>query len=155
MFDREDIEKYEFESVPLNCDIYLMQSKFIIEYEHNLVRFLEQKGEFESVGVIACAAARAVNSELIELSWYPNSSDRFHEVRIFLPRSDFISCVGSWNTDEKPHIFVKDAWLDSIYLRTYSAFAMVDAIGVKQAILQGKLKREVLNRTGIAGGIFV
>ena len=144
MFDREDIEKYEFEAVPLNRDIYLMQEKFLHECEKNMVQFLERKAEFASVGVIAYATANAINGGSIEISWYPNVSDRFHEVRIFLPRAEFITCVGSWTIDEKPHIFVRDRWLDDVYSRTYSAFAMVDAIGVKSAIQKGSLTRNLL-----------
>jgi hypothetical protein len=144
VFDRNDIEKYEFENVPLNRDIYLMEKKFIVEYERNIVRFLEGNGEFKNVGSIAYAAARAVDQNSIELSWYPNIYDRFHEVRIFLPRADFVACVGSWNIDEKPRIFVNDRWLAEVHARTYSAFAMVDAIGVKTAIQTGTLTRSLL-----------
>jgi hypothetical protein len=144
IFDRDDIEKYEFEGVPLDRDIYLMDEKFIHEYERNMVNFLEGSGDFENIGYISYAAARSVNPHSIELSWYPNIFDRFHEVRLFLPRSDFVLCVGAWTIDEKPRIFVKGGWFDAIHERTYSAYAMVDAIGVKAAILEGRLTRELL-----------
>ena len=58
-----------------------MQEKFLHEYEKNMVQFLERKAEFASVGVIAYATANAINGGSIEISWYPNVSDRFHEVR--------------------------------------------------------------------------
>lgn len=146
MFDRDEIEKYSFEEVPLNRDIFLMDQKYVAEYEANMIQFLDGRGPFENIGYIAYAAARAIGSDSIELSWYPNIYDRFHEVRVFLPRSQFVASVGSWTIDEKPHIFVTGAWLDSLYTRTYSAFAMVDAIGVKAALLSGRLTRDLLLR---------
>lgn len=48
------------------------------------------------------------------------------------------------NYDEKPRIFVKDEWLSRLHLRPYSAFALVDAIGVKAAINGGELPGEKL-----------
>ena len=44
-----------------------------------------------------------------------------------------------WNYDSKPHIFVKSEWLEHLHLRPYTAFAMIDAIGVKTALAGGRL----------------
>jgi hypothetical protein len=82
----------------------------------------------------------------LELSWYPNISDRFHEVWVRLPRDVFITCVHTPHWDDKPHIFVKGSWLSSLHLRPYSAFALVDAIGVKDALFNGRLAGPTLVR---------
>jgi len=73
-----------------------------------------------------------------------DTHDRFHEVKVILPISEFLTCVGSYHYDEKPHIFVKDAWLSQLYLRSYSAFVMIDAVGVKKELRAGKLSRSRL-----------
>jgi hypothetical protein len=39
---------------------------------------------------------------------------------------------------------VKSGWLEQLYLRVYSVFCMVDAIGVKSALQNGTLSREKL-----------
>ncbi|MDQ6702275.1 MAG: hypothetical protein M3Z96_03770 [Pseudomonadota bacterium] len=92
MFDHDLIEKHAFESVPLGRDLYLMDEKWMQAYEKALLA-LVRGGEYDPVGYISYAAARAINAEAIELSWYPNIHDRFHEVRVILPRSQFVTCT--------------------------------------------------------------
>lgn len=58
---------------------------------------------------------------------------------VVLTRADFICCVDCPRYDEKPHIFVRDVWLENLYSKPFSAFAMVDAIGVKDALTNGRL----------------
>jgi hypothetical protein len=107
-------------------------------YESAL-RDLVSGRDYRNIGYISHAAARAVGAKSLELSWYPNVFDRFHEVVVRLPREAFITCVECPNFDEKPRIFVRDEWLSRLHLRPYSAFALVDAIGVKAAISGGEL----------------
>jgi len=103
-------------------------------------------GGYDAVGYISYAAARNISNDVVELSWYPNIYDRFHEMRVYLPRDQFICCVGSWRYDEKPRIFVRSNWLANLHLRSNSIFALVDAIGAKEAIRRGTLAREALIR---------
>ena len=128
MFDHPLFDTYSFEEIPLNRDLYLMDEIWLDEYEQSLVTLFEG-GDDKSVGYISYAAARNVDASAAELSWYPNIHDRFHEVLISLPREQFIACVGSWQYDEKPHIFVKSGWLEHLHLRSYSVFALIDAAG--------------------------
>jgi len=145
LFDHVDFDRYSFEKIPLDRDLYLMDEKWMAEYEQALLK-LFNGGPYETVGYIAYAAARSISSSGVELSWYANVSDRFHELRITLPRDQFVACVGSWQCDEKPRIFVKGAWLDNLYLRLHSVFVLIDAIGVKEALRNNSLTREALSR---------
>ena len=144
MFDHNEIEKYRIEEVPLDRDLFLMDEKWMTDYERALLKGLAG-GEWENVGYISYAAVRRAAAEGLELSWYPNVHNRFHEMRIYLPRAHFIACVGCRNYDEKPHIFVKSDWLLDIHLRTNSVFAMVDAIGVKDALAAGSISATKLD----------
>jgi hypothetical protein len=144
MFNHKDIEKYQIEEVPLDRDIFLMDEKWMADYEHMLLKGLAG-GEWDNPGFISYAAVRRVTADGLELSWYPNTHDRFHEMRIVLPRSSFITCVGCRSYDEKPHIFVKSEWLTDLHLRTNSVFAMVDAIGVKKALTAGAISTAQLD----------
>ena len=56
-----------------------------------------------------------------------------------MPRDAFITCAEVPEYDEKPHVFVRGEWLTGLHLRPYSAFAMIDAIGVKQMLNRGEL----------------
>lgn len=96
-------------------------------------------GELKIVGYISYASVRAVFDGALEISWYPNIFDRFHEVIVTLPRDAFVRCVDVDDFDGKPHIFVKSGWLRALYSRPYSAFALLDAIGVKQALSEGRM----------------
>lgn len=143
MFDHKNFDVYSFEGTPLNRDCYIIDEVYIKEYEQSMIGFFNGKA-FESVGYVGFVTPIKVHSNSIELSWYPNISDRFHEVVITLPKDVYIKCIGCWRCDEKPHIFVKSNWLKSVYLRLYSVFALVDAIGVKEALYDGRLSREKL-----------
>lgn len=143
LFDHREFRKYDFKDVPLNRDVFLMDEKWIEEYDKALVGMFDG-GEYPIVGYISYAAARAVDEFSIELSWYPNLHDRFHEVSVILPKDQFVICVDCPSYDEKPHVFVKSAWLSNLHLRAYSVFAIVDAIGVKSELASGKLTRNKL-----------
>ncbi len=143
LFEHELFDNYSFEEIPLDRDIYLIGEKFISEYEQTMMKFFDGT-EWEPTGYISYAAARTINENSVELSWYPNISDRFHEVPVLLPKEAFVACVASWQCDEKPHVFVKNKWIDGLYIRSFSVFALIDAIGVKSALKSGSLTREKL-----------
>lgn len=147
MFEHEKFDKYAFENVPLNRDIYLMDEKWMSKYEASLLEVFAGNGaDYEPVGYISYACARKIVPEGIELSWHPNINDRFHEVAIWLPKNAYVTCVGSWQCDEKPHVFVKGDWLNHLHLRSYTIFALIDAVGVKAAIRSNVLTRNRLVR---------
>lgn len=153
MLSREEIDHYKFEDVPLDRDIFLMQEKWIPAYEQYIEDVYLLKNP-DPVGYISYAAIRSISDDHLEISWYPNIYDRFHEVLVRLPRSKFICCVGCWDIDEKPRIFVADDWIEDLHKRTYSAFALVDAIGVKKALNAGDLtEMKLLSLRGALDGI--
>lgn len=143
MFEHEYFDHYAFEEIPLGRDLYLMDAASMAEYEQYMLAVFEGRSQ-EPPGAVGFAAARGGDQHAIQLSWYPNIFTRFHEVAITLPRGKFVRCVGSWRYDEKPHIFVDGDWLNNLYARSYCAFALVDAIGVKNALATGALTREKL-----------
>ncbi len=65
---------------------------------------------------------------------------------MWLPKSAYVTCIGSWRWDEKPHVFVKGEWLNHLYLQSYTVFALIDAVGVKAAIRSNRLTRQRLVR---------
>ncbi|BFU93425.1 MAG: hypothetical protein NTNFB02_01470 [Nitrospira sp.] len=145
MFVHEHFDKYSFENIPLDRDCYMMDEQYIDEYEKSLLKVFD-RGEYEPVGYVAPVAVRQIRDGFLELSWYPNSFDRFHEVIVNLPRSEFVCCVGSWRWDEKPRIFVKGPWLDTLYVRPYSVYGYVDAIGAKEALQKGLITKALVLR---------
>jgi len=145
MFDHPKIQTYAFEDIPLDQDLNMMDEKWMAESEIALIESVEERGDTAyAVGYYSPASAQAIGPDSAELIWYPNIHDRFHQVRIILPRSAFVRCVGSWEYDYKPLIFVRGDWLTNLHLRSHSVFALVDAINVKRALRDGTLTRSKL-----------
>jgi hypothetical protein len=145
MFDHADIDKYPFEEIPLDRDCFLISEIYMTEFDEALEKMLRKEdcNPYE-VGYVSPVAVRKINSTSLELSWYPNTYTRFHEVSITLPRDMVKICVGCWQYDIKPYIFVNHEWLEHLFLREYSVFALVDAIGVKNAIRDNSLNKAKL-----------
>lgn len=145
MFEHKDIDKYSFKDIPLNQDCVLMSEKYMEEFSNALVGMLEGKDKSPyEVGYVSFVAGRQINDNSLDLSWYPNVLTRFHEVSVSLPKDKIITCVGCWQYDVNPYIFVKHDWLERLHTREYSVFALIDAIGVKEAIRNNLLTKELL-----------
>lgn len=143
MFEHPHFDVYEYHDIPLNQDCYLIDEKYIQEFECSLLELFDSE-DCQSVGYISNIAVRHIHQNSMQLSWFANVYDRFHEIAITLPKQEFVSCVGCWRWDYRPHIFVKSEWLDNIHLRLYSVFCLIDAIGVTEALQNGVLTREKL-----------
>ncbi|MCX2801999.1 hypothetical protein OQJ68_09390 [Microbulbifer thermotolerans] len=145
MFEDDDIDKYSFEEIPLDRDCCLISEIYMEEFDEALQKMLrgEECNPYK-VGYVSRVAIRAINSNSLDLSWYLNTSTRFHEVSISLPRDVFKVCVGCCQYDIKPHIFVDHDWLENLHLREYSVFALIDAIGVKKALRDNALTKDKL-----------
>ena len=137
-FSHRDFRTCAFEDVPLNQEIYFVDECWMSEWEAAQIEMFDGK-EYRNIGYVSRAAVRHIGADSIELSWYPNIFDRFHEVSILLPKGAFLLCVECPDYDEKPRVFVKSSWLSALHLRPYSAFALIDAIGVKAALTSGRL----------------
>lgn len=120
-----------------------MDETWVNSYEESRLRMIEG-GKYEAVGYVSYIVCRRINENSVELSWYPNIHDRFHEVTITLPKDQLVICVELWKLDEDPHLFVKSEWLENLYSRAYTVFCMIDAIGVKNALLNNKLTKAKL-----------
>ena len=115
-FSHNDFRTLAFEDIPLNYEIYFVDEIWMTEWEAAQVDMFNGK-EYRNIGYISRAAVRNVGANSIELSWYPNIFDRFHEVSILLPRSAFVICVECPGYDEKIRVFVKSVWLSALHLR--------------------------------------
>src|ERR1700683_1106923 len=131
MFEHPLFDHYAFETIPLNEELYLVDEAWAEPYDKSLQRVFAG-GDYSSVGYVSYAVVKSSDESRLELSWYPNTYDRFHEVQIALPREVFVACVGSWRWDEIPRIFVKSGWIERLHRRLYSAFALVDVSDFKK-----------------------
>lgn len=144
MFENNHIDKYNFEEIPINQRCSLMSEIYMQEFDEALVKMLNKEGgEPYKVGYMSYITIEAIHENSLEVLWYP-TIHRSHEVSINIPREEFKICVGCWRYDVHPQIFVKKEWLELLYLRQHSMFALVDAIGVKDAIKNNTITKEKL-----------
>ncbi|WP_026441273.1 hypothetical protein [Acinetobacter tandoii] len=145
MFKDSDIEKYPFKDIPLNRDCCLMSEIYMEEFDVELGKMLRrEESNPYVVGSVCRVSVRAINSNSLDLSWYLNTHTRFHEISISIPKDIVKKCIGCDEYGIKPYIFVDHEWLEHLYLREYSVFALVDAIDVKNAIRDNFLTKDKL-----------
>ncbi len=143
MFEDQKFRKYDFSKIPLSHDLFLMDEKWMRRQEKAWLRMLEGD-DVSNVGAIGYISVNARSKSSLDISWYPNFLQRLHRVQVSLPYNQFVACVDVPDFDEKPHVFVKSAWMDALYLRAYSIFALIDAIDMKEALKAGTVSRAKL-----------
>jgi len=159
MFQNENFKNYTFEEIPLNKNqdikqtlldidkgkhqcLQLADERYRPQYEKMMLSYFEG-GEYRYFNVLNITTM-SKSEDAIELNWFPNYIGRYHEIKITLPRKHFVDCVGTKYPTAPIIIFVEGSWLESIFLRYYSIFALIDATGVKKALAQGAITREKL-----------
>lgn len=139
MLDDPRFEAIQFENIPSNRDIVVMDEKWIPEYEREWLKHFNGEEADTHVGLVSYLACRSIGDNWLEMSWYPNINDRYHEVPVFLPKTAFVAGVDLSEYDDKPRIFVSSSWITELHERPLAAFALLDAIGVKLLLQTGGL----------------
>lgn len=133
----------QIQNIPLNEELFLVDEKWIEEYKVTVIEVVNGK-PYKPVGYASYIQIWSINDTGLEASWYPNIHDRFHEIKINIPKHQIVVCLASPDYDDLVRVFVKSAWLENLFLKTYSTFAFIDAIGVKQMLNNGQLTRDKL-----------
>jgi hypothetical protein len=124
----------------LNEDLIVMDEIWMADYEREWVQLFDgNQADPYVVGYVTRVSARSAGDGWVELSWYVNINDRFHEVPLFLPEDCIVACVEVPSYGEDLHIFVRSAWLTDIHEKPLATFALVDAAGVKALLQRGQL----------------
>jgi hypothetical protein len=123
-----------------------VQDEIYIEDYKQSIADRDNGGEWKPVGYVCFVAVKRVTLDIIELSFFPITSDRRHELPIVLPRDQIITCVRAWNWDERPTLFVKSEWLERTLSRLNCVFGLIDAIGVRNKLETGVAINEQLSK---------
>jgi hypothetical protein len=128
-----------------NEDLIVMDERWMADYEREWIRLFDHgQADPYAVGYITRVAVRSVGDGWVELSWYVNINDRFHEIPLFLPEDRIVACVEVPSYGEDLHIFVRSAWLTDIHKKPLATFALVDAAGIKALLQRGALPADKL-----------
>lgn len=143
-FSNTSFQTYSLSELPQGRDIFMMDEIYMDTWEsENIKRF---NGEVDAdpygVGYITPVHISGTTTAGADLSWYPNTHDRFHEVKTVLPNSAFVAAALAYEYDKRPQLFVKSDWLRKLHLRSNSIFAMIDAVDMSDAIRSGTISHE-------------
>jgi hypothetical protein len=145
-FSNPCFETYALDAIPLHRDLFLMDVVWMEEWEAANVAREEgdRTADPYSIGSIVPVSAVSVQAGGVELRWFCNTYDRWHELKTVLPASAFVVGARAWNYDKRPTIFVQSDWIRRLLLRANSIFLMVDVIGMTAALDAGRVSREQL-----------
>lgn len=150
MFSSGLFDAYDPADLPIDQDIALMDEKYLIAWEQawRLNDALDEEdgspgpepSPFE-VGYVMSASVIRQLTHGLEISWYADTHQRFHELKIVLPLTEMVQCVEVHKYDGKPTVFVKGAWLERVHLQSNSLFAMIDVVGMGDELQNGRVEK--------------
>jgi hypothetical protein len=122
----------------------MMDEIWLDEWEAEWIKVFQgdDKASPYEIGYITPIHVAEVTPAGAEISWYPNTHDRFHEVKTFLPRDAFVAAALAYEYEKRCQLFVKSDWLRKLHLRANSIFAMIDAVDMTEAIRSGSISHE-------------
>lgn len=145
MLDHYSFRTFDFDALPVGCDLFLMDEKWLPAWEVEWIKcFREQDAEPYGVGYISWASITHVDSDRAELQWFANTHTRFHAIKTTLPREAFVACAQAFEYEKRATVFVRSGWLDDLHTRAHSTFAMIDASGFAKALTSGSITKPAL-----------
>ena len=145
MFEHSVFDRYDWRKAPLDRDVHLMDVRWAREWEAEWIKTArDEEADTYTVGYVTNISVNRIADRGLEISFYANTHDRFHELKTFLPEDQIKSCLEIWGYDCRPTIFVDGNWLERLHLRSNSVFAVIDAADMTNMIEMGRLTREKL-----------
>nr|WP_047169300.1 hypothetical protein [Sphingomonas sp. Y57] len=145
MFEHDVFIKYDFKEVVLGTDTHLMDVRWMREFEAEWIKTARgEEADPYVVGYVTDISAIEIADNGIEIAFFANTHDRFHELKTFLPKSEIAACIDIRGYDSRPTIFVRSEWLKNLHLRNNSTFAMIDVAEMTNALRTGRIDRSKL-----------
>lgn len=143
-FPIHSFQTFTLEKLPLQRDTWIMDEIYLNEWESAWLKTIAGDDHISpyQVGYVTPIHISKITPAGAEISWYPNIHDRFHEVKTFLPRKEFITAVIAHQFEKRATIFVKSDWLRKLHFRSNSIFAIIDAVDMTEAIRSGAISHE-------------
>src|SRR4051794_6334341 len=108
-FKHPSFRVYGITELPLSRDTFMMDEIYMDEWEAENIKRFENDDDADpyGVGYISDVHVSAITTAGAEISWYPNTHDRFHEVKTFLPKEAFVTAALAYEYDKRVQLFVK------------------------------------------------
>lgn len=143
-FSSYSFQQFTLDELPLGRDTWIMDEAYIGEWEAEWLKTIhgDEKASPYEIGYIRPVSIEEVTPTGADIRWYPNTHDRFHVVKTFLPREAFVAAAMAYEYEKRVSVFVKSEWLRKLHLRSNSIFAMIDAVDMTAAIRSGAITHE-------------
>jgi hypothetical protein len=94
-FSGHSFRQFTLDELPLGRDTWVMDETYIGEWEGEWLRTIagDAKASPYEVGYITPVSIEKVTPTGADIRWYPNTYDRFHVVKTFLPRNAFVGAA--------------------------------------------------------------
>lgn len=143
-FTDYSFQKFTLDELPLGRDIWVLDEAYISEWEEEWLKTIrgdENASPYE-VGYVTPVSIEEFTTAGADIKWYPNTYDRFHAVKTFLPRGAFVDAVVAYEYERRISVFVRSEWLRKLHLRSNSIFVMIDVVNMAEAIKSGAISHE-------------
>lgn len=147
-FSQYSFQTFSLDELPIGRDTWVMDEVYVDEWEAEWLKNVNGEDDASpyTVGYITPISIEAITSTGAQIRWYPNTHDRFHVVKTFLPREAFVAAALAYQYEKRVSVFVKSDWLRKLHLRSNSIFAMIDAVDMTAAIQSGAISHEKVIR---------
>ena len=147
-FSHYSFQTITFDDLPIGRDTWIMDEAYMAEWETEWLKNINDDEDASpyTIGYITPVSIEAITAIGAEIRWYPNTHDRFHVVKTFLPRDAFVGAALAYEYEKRVTVFVKREWLGKLHLRSNSIFAMIDAVDMTVAIQSGAISHEKVIR---------
>jgi hypothetical protein len=143
-FSNYSFQTFTLDELPIGRDTWVMDQIYMEEWEAEWLKNVDDDDDASpyTVGYIMPVSIEVITPTGAEIRWYPNTHDRFHVVKTFLPREAFVGAALAYRYEKRVTVFVKSDWLRKLHLRSNSIFAMIDAVDMTEAIRSGAISHE-------------
>jgi hypothetical protein len=144
LFSSYSFQKFTLDELPLGRDTWVMDEAYMAEWEEEWLKNIRSDEDASpyDVGYVTPVSIEEVAPAGADIRWYPNTYDRFHVVKTFLPREAFVSAALAYEYEKRVSVFVKSEWLRKLHPRSNSIFAMIDAVDMTAAMKSGAISHE-------------
>ena len=134
------MDYYDYENTPLGRDVFVVSEKYYFDFVKNWRFYLDDEDPYTMhpnwmIKNMIRGSVIKVEPSYVVVEVFLNTTFRFHSAVVTLPKADFLHCLENYNYQKQPILIVSEDWLRKVMSSHYSVFCMVDAIGIKKAIL--------------------
>lgn len=133
---------YEAPDIPLKRDSFLISNENLSQIETQWMEFFSSTYNYntwkhpnELMDYIPCHISY-VNEDYLNVTLLLDRTNRFHTISKTLPLKYFKTAFLVFSAEKRPYIVVDHVWFNKIKSSIYSAYVLIDFVGVRDLLHQ-------------------